>query len=99
MRPKKVNILGKVYSIIYVDNPVDVDSNRREPLFGQIDHWARTIRVREMGETDTLDTQLHEVLHALIDILHIDIEEEEEVVALLAMGLADVLTRNGWMKE
>ena len=43
--PTKVNVLGVVYSITYVDRPSDVDIFGREARWGETDYWTRTIRI------------------------------------------------------
>lgn len=102
MKPDKVNILGVDYSVTYCDNPSEVDMNKRKSLWGQIDYWERKIRIYENGRTpeDILQTLLHEVIHGIDTALHMNLEEKadlEERVDLLALALADVLTRNKWI--
>ena len=100
-RPDSVNILGKRYSIEYVDRPSDVDLFRRESLWGQIDYWTRTVRVYagERTAEDILETIMHEVVHGILSELRMkDWNNNEDNVSLLGIGLADVLTRNGWIK-
>lgn len=95
-RPEEIIILGLHYTIEYVDRPSDVDINKRESLWGQIDYWTRSIRVYDNGrrDEDVWETILHEVIHAIADVLKLgDIGEDE--TALLSLGLADVLFRNG----
>ena len=103
MRPASINILGNTYSVTYVDNPAEVDWRKREALWGQIDYWTRGIRVYEKDRTsqDVLHTLIHEILHGIVSALHIDDEkvDDETTIDVLALALADVLTRNGWLKE
>jgi hypothetical protein len=105
IRPDSVEIFGLRYSITYCDKPSDVDIFRRDSLWGQIDYWTRTIRIYDNKTTpeDIWDTLIHEVLHGIIRALKIKgkIEEEashEDIVHLLALGLQDVMFRNGWIK-
>ena len=103
-RPESVNILGKTYRIIYVDNPAEVDWQKRRSLWGQIDYWTRTIRVydNQRGDDDRLDAILHEVLHHLDEHLDLGLgseSEEHKKIELLSVALADVLLRNGWMAK
>ncbi|MHB8961997.1 MAG: hypothetical protein ACYC5K_02470 [Saccharofermentanales bacterium] len=71
---------------------------------GQIDYWTRTIRIYSNGNTkqDVLQILLHEILHGIVSELHIatihDANDEEEVIDLLALAIADVLERNDWIK-
>jgi hypothetical protein len=103
MRPDKVNILGKIYTIVYVDRPSDVDIFKRESFWGQIDYWTCTIRVYSQRiEADVLQTILHEIIHAIVAELKLHILEKEDAhdtVDLLALALADVFTRNEWLRD
>ncbi len=106
MKPDRVIILSKEYTITYLDNPAEVDLYKRRSLWGEVDLWTRTIRVYDNGRTvaDLWETILHEVIHALSEELHIpglhgDCHEKEEAVDLLGLALADTLLRNGWLKE
>lgn len=101
-KPQTVNILGKPYTITYVDNPAEVDLYRRQALWGQIDYWTRTIRVYDNQRTaaDVWETILHEVLHGIaseLDIKALKGDDCEHIIGLLALALADVFLRNGWV--
>jgi hypothetical protein len=100
--PKKVNICGIKHEITYVDKPSEVDLYKRESLWGQIDHWTRTIRVYDNGQPveDVFETILHEILHGLTSALNLkefSKEENHDELDVLALGLADTLIRNGWL--
>jgi hypothetical protein len=104
MKPTGVNILGCEYSIEYVDNPASVDIHKRDSIWGQIDPWTRSIRIYDNGkpEGDVLQTVLHEVLHGIASELHLKNlqgDDHHEELDILALALADVLMRNGWLKE
>jgi len=102
-KPTNVNILGKSYSIKYVDKPSDVDIYKRESLFGQVDFWTQTIRVYDNGRPmdDIMQTVIHEVLHAIAQNLHLrqmsDGANHDEL-DLIALALTDFLYRNEWIK-
>jgi hypothetical protein len=99
--PEAVNVLGIEYRVIYCDNPADVDVYKRKSLWGQIDPWTRTIRIYRNGRPvhDLWYTLMHEIIHALAAELHIKIlEDAEDETDLLAMGLTDLLVRNGWLR-
>jgi len=105
IRPESVDIFGIRYTITYCDKPSDVDIFQRNSLWGQIDYWTRTIRIYDNKTTpeDIWDTLIHEVLHGIITALKITgkIDEEkpgEDIVHLLALGLQDVMFRNGWIQ-
>lgn len=103
MKPKNVNIIGKRYSIEYVNRPSDVDIYKRESLWGQIDYWTRTMRIYEGNRTieDIFETIIHEIIHGIATELHLKELKKEgnhDELDILAVALADVLTRNGWIK-
>jgi len=96
---KKINILGNTYKIEYMDNPSEVDIFKRDSLWGQIDFWTRTIRVYKKDRTkeDIFETIIHEVIHGIAESLKLKSltkKENHDDLSLLAIGLADTLTRN-----
>ena len=103
MKPKSVWVLGKKYSIDYVDKPSDVDIFGRKSLWGQIDYWTTSIRIycgKNMDDTEIQSTLWHEIVHAIDTELHLGIckELKDETIDLLGMAVADVLQRNEWLK-
>lgn len=103
-KPKEVNILGIPYKIIYVDKPSEVDIFKRESLTGQIDFWTRTIRIYDQArsEEDLWETLIHEILHGIVELLHLKSlkkDEHHEELDLVALALTDILFRNGWFKK
>jgi len=102
--PNEVNVLGIRYSITYVDNPAEVDRDRRKSLWGQIDFWTRAIRIyaNKRPAQDVWQTILHEVLHAIVSDLHLDKfegQDDDDTVDVLALALMDVFIRNDWLKQ
>ncbi len=104
MKPDKVNILGKEYSITYCDSPVEVDLYHRDSIWGQIDYWTRSIRIysKDLGDEDIFHTILHEVLHGITEELHLDCFDSNDAkkhkeLDLVALALTDVFFRNGWI--
>lgn len=100
MRPEKVNILGIEYQIRYVDNPAEVDPQKRESLWGHVDYWEHIIRIydKATGDQEVWQTIFHEMLHVICDHLKIKTLKHDHV-DLLAMALTDVLFRNDWMRR
>jgi hypothetical protein len=91
---KKVNILGKIYTIEYVKELHEVDINGREQCFGQIDYVTKSIRVydRDRANDDIVEVLLHEIIHGICSEMLIQIEEKD--VNTLGIVLADTLIRN-----
>ena len=102
-KENKIIILGKPYKIIYVDKPSDVDVQGVQSLLGQVDFWTKTIRIFDdntKSEEDLFEVLIHEIIHALINDLHIyalidkDGGHKEDPIDLLSTGLADTFIRN-----
>ena len=102
--PSSVNIVGVRYKIIYVDNPAEVDTFKRESLWGQCDYWTRTIRIYRSKDTpieEVWDTLIHEVSHGVAVALNITCfksDDNHEEMLVFTRGLTDTLVRNGWME-
>ncbi len=103
LKPTSVNILGKDYSITYVDKASDVDHDGYESMWGQIDYWKRSIRVYDNGRSaaDIWHTIIHETLHGIAMGLHLSAmgnKDNHEELDLLALALTDVVFRNDWLR-
>ena len=101
-KPDVVNILGIRYTIEYVDNPAEVDKDKRKSLWGQIDYWERKIRIYDNGrpDEDVFQTLMHEIIHAIDEALHLELCEENkghDKIDLIALALTDVVFRNEWL--
>jgi len=98
MKPTELTILGKRYTVVYCDRPSDVDASGAELLWGQLDSWARTIRVysNDQSPEDRIETLIHEMIEHIAAVLHLDIgkEEQHDDLDSLAMALTDTLLRN-----
>lgn len=97
--PDEVKIFDVTYKIIYVDNPSEVDVDKREALWGQIDYWTRTIRVYHNGRSinDIWHTLWHEMIHAVCEKMKIEtIEKDEKDIDLLATGINSIIVNNNF---
>lgn len=98
--PKRVNILGVVYKIKYVSEPLgstDAGGSR----VGYIDYNANVITVCVGGGDPgyVWEIILHEVLHGIVAGLNISVlETSHENIDRLSVALADTLRRNRWLK-
>lgn len=97
-RLKSINIPGKDYSVKYAQKPSDVDINKKESLWGQVDYWSRTIRIYDNGrqDTDVLTCLLHEVIHAIDTELKLKMTHDN--IHRRACVLIDTLRRNNMVK-
>jgi len=95
--PQSLNILGKEYSIVYLDRPADVDPSGQSVLWGHVDYWSRSIRIYHGHTADVWHSLLHEILHAIAEDLSLPALSKEKHHAeldQLALALADLLLRN-----
>ena len=107
-KPEKINILGHEYQIIYCDNPADVDLNKRESKWGEVDYWTRKIRIYDNGRSidGIWQTIIHEVLHVIGESLKLECLDKgydtdtrkHEELDMIAMALTDILFRNDFIK-
>jgi len=98
--PREMIVLGIPYQIEYCDNPADVDREKQEARWGEVDYWTRTIRIYEGKRplTDIWRTLFHELLHAIDQQLHLELfVKREDQMDSLALGILDTLVRNGWL--
>lgn len=88
MRPAKLKILGKPFSVIYtVAAPLEEDLN------GECDSDKQSILVRDGQPLESeQDTVLHECLHAIDEA--VDAKLKETQIKKLATGLLAVLKDN-----
>ena len=101
--PKKVIIEGIEFKITYTDNPSEVDSEKRESLWGQIDYWNHTIKIYDKNSPPGRITELilHEILHGIAYLGSIECLEDKDNhgdLTKLGVVLADTLVRNGWLR-
>jgi len=102
MKPDTINILGKDYSVEYLDKPSDVDVFKRTSLWGQVDPWTHSIRIYapdDFSEDEILETLIHEILEVVAEKLMLkQFGDKENHDELSLVALADVMTRNNWLK-
>ena len=95
LRPASVRVFGRLYGIRFVDQLVNDDGDQ---LLGLCDKNALTIWVLTgQHPFEEADTVLHEILHAVYDVLQMDPEvdcDEESVASKFASGIMGVLADN-----
>lgn len=101
--PKKLNICGSIYKIVYTNDMSEVDIMGREMLWGQIDFQTNTIRifVGDRPIEAVWKTLLHEIMHGILIEYNVQgmmgihsIDQLEMVNDTLSSGLFDTLERN-----
>lgn len=100
--PKKLNIMGTVYTIEYCSSASEVDIHKRESCQGQIDYWTQTIRVYSSRcKIEQWKTIFHELLHGIGQELEMSMlkdKDNHDQLDVLASILVDTLIRNGWLE-
>lgn len=101
--PNSVILFGMPYMVEYKDTPSDVDINKRNSLWGQIDYWAHSIRIFRDKDTPVervFQCLLHEILHVIGEDSHMSmLQDDANHLALdnLATHLMDIFVRNSWV--
>lgn len=98
--PKSINIFSIQYKVILEK---DYFSNEDMPdmlLCGDCDLNNKIIRIRKSQPQIELQTLLHEIIHAACHEMGLyNDEHDEKFIDRLALSLADILTRNKFLKE
>jgi hypothetical protein len=85
--PKRVKVIGKTYSIDYMDK-VDEEDN-----LGEHDITTQKIKIRKEQHFEALrDTVMHEVMHAIDEQMSLKLKESQ--VHALASGLLQLIREN-----
>jgi len=103
-RPRRVDILGKTYSITYCKSQRGVNPrNSEEECRAYIDMETNAIRVYDGGRVfgAMLGDMLHEILHAISDEMGGPLADDKyhDDLNRYATVLADVIVRNGWLRS
>jgi hypothetical protein len=101
--PNSIIICGIEYKMIYFDSAIEVDEEKRSALYGQIVYDKREIRILKGNRkyNDILQTIMHEIMHAIDDILLLDLFcnlKLHKKMDALSITLLDTLKRNGLIK-
>ena len=87
--PESIDILGKQFQIIKLHE----DDKDHQDVSGQMELHCQKIWVKEYSGADVnKDTLLHETVHAIEEILHLKMKENQ--VHQLSAGLMAVLKQN-----
>jgi hypothetical protein len=95
MKPEQIDIMGFPHSVKWCKTAQEVDADGRKLLDGQYDAWKNELRIHDNDRPaeEKFQTILHEVMHALCRIFHIE-DMDERVVDLLATGITYVMLHN-----
>lgn len=92
--PDTVNIGGFTYTVDFVE----VVNREKPERIGQIDYVKQEIRIDEsLTDEQKVSVFFHEVLHAIDQMMCIDLEEKQ--IVQLERGLYMVLKENDLLKE
>ena len=99
--PESVVVCGHPYEVKVVDDPEEALHRAGDPdCVGVSDHMRSRIKIRanEQSESQTRDTLLHEVLHAIVAMTSSEKayakEDAEQAIAVLGTHLLDTMRRN-----
>lgn len=85
--PKRVKVIGKTYTIDYLDKIDDEDN------LGEHDFTKQRILIRKEQHFEALrDTVMHEVMHAIDEQMSLSLKESQ--VHALASGLLQLIREN-----
>lgn len=86
---RTINILGVIYTIEEVDTV-----NKTNPRRGEINYLTNEIKIdKNMPETLKRQVLMHEILHAVFDLLGLDdLGEDEKMVQSIATALHQVFS-------
>lgn len=91
-RPTKIRIFGKPHDLVFVPE------NIQHGILGQYHYNNHVLHITQgQPPAEELDTVIHELLHALANVMTIgfaDAEMEEMVVRKLGTGITGVLLDN-----
>jgi hypothetical protein len=91
VRPRRIRVLGKRYDIKYLP------TEQLPDVYGLCHKGDQRIEVRDgLPDGEEVDTVLHEVLHAILHGMGVQLPEatEEKFVLATASGLVGVLQDN-----
>ena len=90
-RPKRLRVLNLNWSIVFVDKKCKDTTE----AWGWCDPSEQTIFICEEQKPDAMaDTFMHEVLHAIVYSLGVNVKEEENIVHRMATGICTVWRQN-----
>jgi Zn-dependent peptidase ImmA (M78 family) len=86
---RKIDIMGVIYTVKEVDTV-----NKTDPRKGEIDYLTNEIRIdKNMPPSSKEQTLMHEILHAVFDLLGMDeLAGNEAAVQSIATALHQVFT-------
>jgi Zn-dependent peptidase ImmA (M78 family) len=86
---REINIMGVIFTVMEVDVV-----NKTEPRKGEIDYLTNEIRIdKNMPKSSKEQTLMHEIMHAVFDLLGMDeLAEDEAKVQSIATALHQVFT-------
>lgn len=92
--PKTINICGVWYKVLLVKDLRDKDDSK---LDGNISYTSTTISIdKELEEQSAWQVFIHELVHGWFTVLHIEIENSENVVDSIASQIYCTLFSSDW---
>jgi hypothetical protein len=93
------DLLPDTIKVLHSDYKLDLTNQAKEILdakerWGEVSFVDEVIRVSVGKGPNTADTVIHEVLHILVKMFDLKVDDEEHVVLTLATGLVTVMKDN-----
>jgi len=91
--PSKIKFGSKTIIIELIDKEIA----EKKKIYGEYNHKTKTILVdKTLDHSETIDTTIHEIFHALLDFYYVDLRAKDEEIAcsVLSSGLCNILYQN-----
>ena len=91
--PSKIKFGSKTIIIELIDKEIA----EKKKIYGEYNHKTKTILVdKTLDHSETIDTTIHEIFHALLDFYYVDLRAKDEEIAcsVLSSGLCNILHQN-----
>jgi len=96
--PNKIKFGSKTILVKFID---EKEANKKK-IYGEYHHKSKTIVLdKSLDHSETIDTTIHEIFHALLDFYYVDLKAKDEEIAcsVLASGLCNILHQNPELLE
>jgi hypothetical protein len=96
--PNEIVFGSRLIKLDYIEHEVASKKN----IFGEFETSKNLMTLdKSLDNSETIDTTLHEIFHALLDFYYVDLRAKDEEIAcsVLASGLCNILYQNQELLE